>query len=249
MSKYQLPEIQELRAVKTSREVSYIIQAQRISELVLKEVVKKLKVGVTEVSLARFIVAEFKRRGVKALAFEPIVAFGKGSADIHHWATKARLRRGDMVMFDFGGTVNGYCSDMTRTYFFGEPTAKQKRVYLAVLQAQRKVLDKLNQSERRAKVLDLTARSWLTKKFGPKCFQHGLGHGLGTVIHEWPNLKAKSPDVLKPGMMVTLEPGAYLKGWGGVRIEDMILIQKKDVRNLTKVPKDLESVVIKNLKF
>jgi Xaa-Pro aminopeptidase len=244
MPEYQLPVIQDLRAAKTAREIFYITKAQRTSEQVLKAVVGKFRAGVTEISLARFIVGEFKRRGIKALAFEPIVSFGKNTANIHHEPGQAKLRRGDTVMLDFGCTIKGYCSDMTRTYFWGKPTTKQKRVYSAVLQAQQKVLNRLVKGERRAKVLDATARSWLIKKFGAKCFPHGLGHGLGTVIHEWPNLKSNSPDVLKPGMIITLEPGAYLKSWGGVRIEDMILIQKKGVINLTKPAKDLESAII-----
>jgi len=246
MFKHQLPVIQELRAVKTSREVSYIVKAQRISEAVLGRVVKRLRAGVTEIALARFIVAEFKRRGIKALAFEPIVSFGKNTTNIHHEPGRAKLRRGNTVMFDFGCTVNSYCSDMTRTYFFGQPTAKQKRIYVAVLAAQERALNLLSAGERRTGVVDAAVRRFLTKKFGPNAFLHGLGHGVGTAIHEWPSLKAKSPDVLKPSMVVTLEPGVYLKGWGGVRIEDMVVIRENGIKNLTKVSKDLKYVTVKN---
>ena len=245
MSKYGLPEIQELRAIKSRREISYITKAQRTSEMVLKEVVARLKVGVTELSLARFIVESFKRKGIRALAFEPIVAFGKGSADIHHWAGSTKLRRGDTVMFDFGCTVESYCSDMTRTYFFGEPTARQKKVYLGVLQAQEKVLHALKQGERRATKLDSLARTFLSRKFGLRAFPHGLGHGVGTAIHEWPNFKPKSPDVLRANMVMTVEPGAYFRGWGGVRIEDMVLIKSSGCSNLTHAPKDLSSVTLR----
>ncbi|MBI5466180.1 MAG: M24 family metallopeptidase [Candidatus Kerfeldbacteria bacterium] len=173
------------------------------------------------------------------------MSFGRNTANIHHEPSRAKLRPGDNVMFDFGCTMKGYCSDMTRTYFWGEPSTKQKRVYLAVLQAQQKVLDKLKQGERRAKVLDSTARNFLTKKFGKLCFSHGLGHGVGTAIHEWPNFKPESSDTLKPGMVMTVEPGVYLKGWGGVRIEDMVLIQWRGIKNLTRVPKDLSSAILK----
>lgn len=246
MSRYALPEIHELQAIKSARAVAYIVKAQRISEAVLAKVVRKLKVGVSEVQLARAIVAEFKRAGVKALAFEPIVAFGKGSADIHHWATRARLQKNQIVMFDFGATHNGYCSDMTRTFFFGEPTAKFKRIYQAVLSAQERALALLARGERRAKVVDASARTSLVRQFSKRSFPHGLGHGIGTVIHEWPSFKPKSQDNLRPGMVMTVEPGAYLKGWGGVRIEDMVLIKSHGIRNLTRAPKSLSSAIRDN---
>lgn len=245
MSNYRLPEIREVRAIKSQREVGYITKAQRISELVLKEAVSTLKVGVSEIALARFIVSRFKFHRTNVLAFEPIVAFGKSTADVHHEPGKARLKRGHTVMLDFGCTVEGYCSDMTRTFFFGQPTAKQKRVYAAVLSAQQSVLQALAKGERRTGTLDALARRPLTKKFGSHSFPHGLGHGLGTVIHEWPSFKPRSRDVLKPGMVMTVEPGVYLKHWGGIRIEDMVVITARGCRNLTKVPKSLQQAVLK----
>lgn len=244
MSRYQLPDVQEIRAIKTGREVANIIKAQRLSEVVLQFVVRRVRVGVSEIELARFIVAEFKRRGIKALAFEPIVAFGAGSADIHHWATKARLSKNQIVMFDFGATHKGYCSDMTRTFFFGNPSAKFKKLYSNVLAAEQKVFKALAHGERNAKKLDAIARNPLERKFGKLSFPHGLGHGVGVAIHEWPAMKPKSGDVLKPGMVVTLEPGVYINSWGGVRIEDMVHIKKHGATHLTKAAKDFSSIII-----
>lgn len=242
--KYQLPIIQELKAVKTKKELANIIKAQRISEKVLSEAVNKLRVGVTEVSLAKFIVGRMKYYGIKALAFGPIVSFGKNTANIHHQPGKAKLRKGDLVMFDFGTTVNGYCSDMTRTYIFGQPSKKQVRIYELVLKVQEKALGLLAKGERRTWVVDKAVRNYLHKKFGKKSFIHGLGHGIGTAIHEWPNFKPDSKDLLKPGMVMTIEPGVYLKGWGGVRIEDMVVIRPYGVKNLTNIPKDIVSITI-----
>ena len=147
-------------------------------------------------------------------------------------------------MLDFGTTVNHYCSDMTRTYFFGEPNAKQKKVYLAVLEAQNRSIQKLHAGERQAKIIDKTAREFLAKKFNNN-FKHGLGHGVGTVIHEWPSFSPKSEDIIPAGCVMTVEPGIYLKNFGGVRIEDMVLITKQGCRNLTNVPKDLKSAILK----
>jgi len=239
--------IHEVRAVKSRKEFTNIIKAQRISEKVLKDVLGKLKTNVTESAIAEFITKRFKNYGAPVLSFPPIVAFGKNTANIHHEPKKnkqSRLKEGDMVMLDFGCTVNHYCSDMTRTYFFGEPSKRQKKIYNDVLKAMELALNKLKNGEKRAKIIDKAARQFLNKKYGKKNFLHGLGHGVGTVIHEWPNFKPKSEDILPVGCVMTIEPGLYFKGFGGVRIEDMVLITKKGVKNLTKVAKDLESAIL-----
>ncbi|MCF7833880.1 MAG: M24 family metallopeptidase [Candidatus Pacebacteria bacterium] len=236
--------IHEVRAVKTQKELKNIIKAQRISEKVLKDVLKYLKTGVTEISTAQFIENSFIKYGAPVLAFPPIVAFGKNTANIHHEPNKTKLKIGDTVMFDFGCTINSYCSDMTRTYFWGKPNKKQEKIYLAVLEAEEKVIEKIKKGERRASVLDKVARDFLNKKFGAKKFPHGLGHGVGTVIHEWPNLKPASGDILPEGCVMTIEPGIYLKNFGGVRIEDMVLITEKSCINLTNVSKSLKDAIL-----
>lgn len=237
--------IHEIRAVKSKKELANIIKAQRISERVLGDVLKILKVGITEIQVANFIKKTFAKYGAPILSFEPIVSFGKNTANIHHEPGKNKLKMGDTIMLDFGTTINHYCSDMTRTYFFGKPSKRRQKIYLAVLEAQERVLRKIKSGERRAWVLDRTAREFLNRKFGAKHFAHGLGHGVGTVIHEWPNFKPKSKDIIPTGCVMTVEPGLYFKGYGGVRIEDMILITKNGYQNLTKAPKDLASVILK----
>lgn len=235
--------IHEIRAVKTKNELVNIIKAQRISEKVLQSIVTKLKTGITELEAANLIKKQFIKFGVPILAFSPIVSFGKNSANIHHEPGKTRLKPSDIIMFDFGCTVNHYCSDMTRTYFWGNPSARQKKIYLAVLEAQARALRKIAKGERRAKIIDQAARGYLGKKFRNN-FKHGLGHGVGTVIHEWPNLKPGSNDTLPVGCVMTVEPGIYLKNFGGVRIEDMVLITQKSCKNLTKVPKNLSNAIL-----
>ncbi|MFZ2150365.1 MAG: M24 family metallopeptidase [Minisyncoccia bacterium] len=235
--------IHEVRAVKNKKELSSIIKAQRISEKVLRDVLGYLADGITEIQVAKFIKKSFVKNGAPILSFPPIVAFGKGSADIHHEPSNVKLKKGDIVMFDFGTTWNHYCSDMTRTYFWGIPTEKQKKVYLAVLEAQNRAIRKLEKGERNAKVIDNSARSFLAKKYKNN-FKHGLGHGVGTVIHEWPNFKPKSEDIVPAGCVMTVEPGIYLKGFGGIRIEDMYLITKKGARSLTNVPRGLKDAIL-----
>ncbi len=243
--------IHEVRAVKNKKELASIVAAQRISEKVLQDVLKFLKVGITEIEVADFIKKSFVKYEAPTLSFSPIVAFGKNTANIHHEPGKSKLKKpvrrgggGTIIMLDFGTTVNHYCSDMTRTYFYGEPSIKQKKIYLDVLEAMNRALTTVAKGEKNAKVIDKIARTFLARKYKNN-FAHGLGHGVGTVIHEWPNFKPKSQDVLPVGCVMTIEPGIYLKGLGGVRIEDMILITKNGYKNLTNVPKDLESAILK----
>jgi Xaa-Pro aminopeptidase len=241
----QIKLIHEIRAIKSKKELVNIIKAQRISEKVLQDVLKILKTGVSEIEISNFIKRSFIKYGAPILSFTPIVSFGKNTADVHHEPGKNKLKKGDIIMLDFGCTVNHYCSDMTRTFFWGEPNFKQKKIYLAVLKAQELALNKIKKGERRAKIIDKAARDFLNKKYGAKKFSHGLGHGVGTVIHEWPNFKPKSKDIIPRGCVMTVEPGLYFKGFGGVRIEDMVLITQNGYKNLTNFSKDLKSAILK----
>ncbi len=245
--------IHEIRAVKSKKELLNIIKAQKVSEKVLQNILGELKTDITEIAIADLIKKLFIKYGAPILSFSPIVAFGKNTANIHHIPSRTKLRKGDIIMFDFGCTVNHYCSDMTRTYFWGEPNRKQKKIYTSILQAMDLALNKIKKGERRALIIDKTARNFLFKKFNAKKlarskiegFPHGLGHGVGTVIHEWPNFKPKSEDIIPVGCVMTIEPGLYFKGWGGVRIEDMVLITKTGSKNLTNVSKDLKNAILK----
>jgi Xaa-Pro aminopeptidase len=237
--------IHEVRAVKNKAELANIKKAQRISEHVLQDILKTLKTGVRENEIADFIKTSFIKYGAPILSFTPIVAFGRNTANIHHEPGNTRLKKGDIIMLDFGCTVNHYCSDMTRSYFWGMVNARQKKIYVDVLKAMNLAFDKIYDGERKAKIIDGAARNFLNKKYGSKKFPHGLGHGVGTVIHEWPNFKPKSEDILPVGCVMTVEPGLYFKNFGGVRIEDMVLITKDGYKNLTNVSKGLESAILK----
>lgn len=244
--------LHEVRAPKNKQELANIIKAQRIAEKVLADVLKFLKLGVSELEVQNFIKNSFVKYGAPILSFTPIVAFGKNSANIHHEPNDTKLKLGDIIMLDFGTTVNHYCSDMTRTYFFGMPTKKKdlerqkklQKIYLDVLKANEMAIKKLMQGVKDAKKIDSVARDFLTKKYKNN-FKHGLGHGVGTVIHEWPNFKQNTTDTLPVGCVMTIEPGIYIRGLGGVRIEDMLVIKEKGAENLTKAPKDLKSAILK----
>lgn len=231
--------IHEIRAVKNKKELNNIIKAQRISETVLNEALLKLRIGVSETEIDKEIKRLFIKHKAPILSFPPIVSFGKNTFNIHHKPSKNKLKKGDIVMFDIGCTVNHYCSDMTRTFFFGNPTKKQIGIYKKVLNAQNKSIEKIQNGERRAGVIDNLARKLLGKNF-----VHGLGHGVGTVIHEWPSLKPKSDDIIPNGCVITIEPGLYIKNFGGIRVEDMVLVTKNGYINLTKFPKELDDIIL-----
>jgi Xaa-Pro dipeptidase len=141
--------IHEVRAVKNKKELANLIKAQRISERVLLDAISFLKDGVTELQVEAFIKKSFIKHGAPILSFSPIVAFGKNIANIHHIPNKTKLKKGDTVMFDIGTTINHYCSDMTRTYFWGEPNARQKKIYEYVLKAQNLALLKIKSGEKK----------------------------------------------------------------------------------------------------
>lgn len=252
--------IHKVRAIKSKKEIESILKAQRISEQVLRGVLGFIKTraidnqkSVTEKEVENFIKNSFVKYKAPILSFAPIVAFGKNTFNIHHLPSETKLKNGDIIMLDFGTTINHYCSDMTRTYFFGEPDEKQKELYLNVLKAMDLAMEKIQKGERKGEKIDKIARDFLNKKYPIKKrkdaqsdgFCHSLGHGVGTVIHEWPSFRPNCDDVIEAGMIMTIEPGVYLKNFGGIRIEDMILITKDGYKNLTNMPKDLKSVILK----
>lgn len=177
------------------------------------------------------------------LSFETIIASGPNAARPHHEPTARKLSDGEMVIIDLGVKVGGYHADMTRTIFLGAPTKKQKDIYNTTLKAQSTAISYLKRGGRSALAADRSARAVIDKKF-PGAFGHSLGHGVGLKIHEHPTLAPKSKDILKPGMIFSIEPGVYLPGEGGVRIEDLVLLKGKGVEVLSQSPKSLSKMII-----
>ena len=171
-------------------------------------------------------------------AFESIIASGWRSALPHGVASDKKIKKGDFITFDFGATVNGYVSDMTRTVILGKATPRQKKIYNIVLKAQKAGVARIKAGVA-AKKIDEACRSIITKAGFGKNFGHGTGHGIGIFIHEGPRLSGKSDDILKVNNIVTVEPGIYISGWGGVRIEDDVLVTRTGGRILNKTPKTL----------
>jgi Xaa-Pro aminopeptidase len=224
----------ELRRCKDAGEVKAIEAAQRITDRVFDEVLGIIRPGVRERELAAEITYRFSLWGENA--FPPIVASGPNGAKPHAGASDRKLRKGDAVTFDIGCRRNGYCSDMTRTVFVGRPDPDLKQLYDIVLEAQRRGLAAVRHGVA-CRDADAAARGLIRDAgYGPY-FGHSLGHGVGIDVHEVPAVAHTSRHTLTTGDVVTVEPGIYLPGFGGVRIEDMVLVTRDGCRNFTKTPK------------
>lgn len=231
--------IQELRVVKEDGEVELVKKAARISDLSLREGVRDLEEGVSELEIAGKIEYSMKRLGAEGAAFPTIVAFGENSALPHATPSLERkLKSGDIVLVDYGARFKGYCSDSTRTMNYGKVGGREKDMFYAVLEAQKSALKKAGPNVK-CEDVDLEARRVLEEYGYAKHYIHSTGHGVGLEVHEPPRLAKGSEDVLKPGMIVTVEPGVYVRGLGGVRIEDLVLITGSGIEVLSSFEKDL----------
>jgi Xaa-Pro aminopeptidase len=198
--------------------------------------------GTAEREVAGAIEAAMRAAGYERQAFDTIVASGPNAALPHHRAGDRQLQSGDLVVLDFGGVLDGYCCDLTRTVCIGAPSLQARQVYDAVLAAQRAAIASVKPGVDAVSV-DAAARQVLEARGLGEAFGHGTGHGLGLDVHEEPRVARARPDVpnvaLEPGMVFTIEPGAYLPGWGGVRIEDDVLVTASGYEILTPIPREL----------
>ena len=230
--------IAEKRMIKTEAEIAKITEAQHIAERALSKVVTLLKPGVTEREISAELTFEMLMQGADALAFDNIVSFGENSANPHHHPSDKKLDKNELILIDFGARVKGYCSDMTRTFTLGTPHDELKAIHGIVLEAQAYALKHIK-AGMTGKEADSLAREYIRANGYVKEFGHSLGHGVGVEIHESPNLSTLSDTVLLPGMVVTVEPGIYIDGLGGVRIEDMVVVREDGITNLTNFNKNL----------
>ncbi len=230
-----------LRAIKSKEEIKLLKEASELGSKGYDFVVQNLKEGVTEEELAFGLEFFWKSHGGKNLAFEPIIAFGANSSKPHYRAGTTKLKKEDIVLIDIGVVKSSYHSDMTRTVFFGKPNSKLEEIYEIVREAQSRALN-LCKPGTTVGELDDAARKFIKEKGYGESFSHGLGHGVGLEIHEYPiirNSPGTSAIKLEPGMAITIEPGIYLPGIGGVRIEDLVVITENGHMNLTDRPKEL----------
>jgi Xaa-Pro aminopeptidase len=233
--------VESLRAVKDEEELDALRAACAISDRVYDRLAEEPFVGRTERDVAWTMAQLFHDEGAEQLAFEPHVLSGANGAAPHAHTTDRRIEAGETVVVDAGCTIGGYASDYTRTFATGPLPARLKDAYRVVLEAQQAALEGIR-AGRSGVDADALARSVVDGTSFAGTFGHGLGHGLGLLVHEAPRMSTESNDVLAPGNVVTVEPGIYLEGLGGIRIEDDVVVTPDGIENLTGVGKDLVEV-------
>ncbi len=231
----------ELRQRKDKQELAGIRKAIRRAEESFRELKKYIRPGARERGLALMLEVLMREKGARKAAFDTIVASGRNGAMPHAAATDRRIKKGDLVTIDFGAEAEGYFCDITRTICVGRPTAGQREIHALVLNAQTAAIRSVRPGAS-GKSVDAAARDMIKKAGQGNNFGHGTGHGIGLMVHEGPSISPLSRDRVEQDMIFTVEPGVYVPGWGGVRIEDMVLVTEKGAKVLTTLPRELEGL-------
>ena len=229
---------QKLRQVKTPTEVMAIRKACRITADAFRAILPKIREGMTEKELQIELNFTMLKLGADTMAFDTIIASGENGSLPHAIPGSRTIRRGDMITMDFGAKVGNYCADMTRTVAFGTPSEEMRRIYDTVLRAQTMCVDALA-AGKNCFDIDKLARDYIDARGYAGRFGHGLGHSVGIDIHEEPRLSPTCQEILKAGVVITVEPGVYVPGVGGVRIEDTCLVKENGCEALTEADKQL----------
>ena len=233
--------VERVAAVKDENEIECFKSACKIIDTVFAEILNIINEGMTENELAAEISFRTKMVGSEGDPFKPIIASGLRSALPHGISSMKEIKKGEIIVIDFGATIGGYAGDMTRTVAVGEPDEKMVQIYEVVLGAQQAAVDAAKEGISGAE-LDAVARDYISERHYGDQFGHSLGHGLGLDVHSWPRVSEANQEPLLTNMVVTIEPGIYLPGLGGVRIEDDIVIKNDGCVNLTGSPKEFISV-------
>jgi len=230
--------VEGIRIIKDAHEIETIRAAQNITDKAFTHIMDLIKPGAVERDLAVELEYFMKKSGAEDTAFDTIFASGPRSSLPHGAPTDRKLQMGDFITIDFGAKFGSYCSDMTRTVVIGKPSKEQLKIYNTVLLAQEKAIDYIKPGIL-GKDLDKIARDIISSEGFGDCFGHGLGHGVGVEIHEEPRISPLGDTLLQPGMVITVEPGIYIEGFCGVRIEDMLVVTENGCENFTKSKKQM----------
>ncbi|WP_449621502.1 M24 family metallopeptidase [Robertmurraya sp. Marseille-Q9965] len=233
--------LRKLRMVKDKKELSTIKEACALADYAIEVGCSEIKEGKTELEVLAAIEFALKKKGVTAMSFSTMVLTGTNGASPHGNPGQTKIQKGDLVLFDLGVVVDGYCSDITRTVAYGNINDKQREIYNTVLKAQLAAVEASKPGVTCSEV-DLTARKIIADAGYGEYFPHRLGHGLGISVHEYPSLTETNDLLLEKGMVYTIEPGIYVPGVAGVRIEDDVYVTENGVEILTKFPKELQTI-------
>ncbi|TKC15924.1 M24 family metallopeptidase [Robertmurraya kyonggiensis] len=233
--------LRKLRMVKDEKELSTIKEACALADYAIEVGCSEIKEGKTELEILAAIEFALKKKGVTAMSFSTMVLTGANGASPHGNPGQTKIQKGDLVLFDLGVVVDGYCSDITRTVAYGDISDKQREIYDTVLKAQLAAVEASKPGVTCSEV-DLTARKIIADAGYGEYFPHRLGHGLGISVHEYPSLTETNDLLLEKGMVYTIEPGIYVPGVAGVRIEDDVYVTENGVEILTKFPKELQTI-------
>ncbi|MDF2556997.1 MAG: aminopeptidase family protein [Bacillales bacterium] len=230
--------IWSMRMIKSNEETKKLREAARGADFAIEIGVKEIAAGKTEMQILAAIEYQLKKEGISKMSFDTMVLTGANGASPHGVPGNTKVQHGDLVMFDLGVVIDGYCSDITRTVAFGEPSEQQRAIYETVLKAQTAACNAVKPGKTCADI-DLTARNIIAQAGYGEFFPHRLGHGLGMSVHESPSVTSVNQLVLQEGMVFTIEPGIYIPGIAGVRIEDDVLVTADSVEIFTQFTKEL----------
>jgi len=233
-------EINEIRSTKTETEIKKIIKACEITEKTFSEIKSFFKIGMTEIELANALEFNARKLGAEELAFPLIVASGKNSSVPHHMTSDKKINKNELVLIDFGVKYKGYCSDLTRMFFTGKTPEKLNEMYSNVAKA-KQLAEKELAEKKDYSLAFKKADEFISKNLGQK-LMHDIGHGLGIEVHDFPKKNFGKKNILKKNMVLTIEPGYYKKGFGGIRIEDDYLITKTGFKKLSNAPKEVTEI-------
>lgn len=230
--------VEGMRIIKDEAEIKILRKATAMADECLKQLVTKIKIGVSENDLEWELLQIARRLGADGFSFPPIICFGKNTADVHHIKEPNRLKKGEAVLIDMGIEYQGYMTDMTRTFYTKTPSAAEQKIYSTVLEANTQAIRAIRLGKTTGEI-DRVARTIIKKASYGHRFGHSTGHGVGLEVHEDPAVSEKAKNKIQPGMVFTVEPGIYLNDLGGVRIEDMILVTQQGIEVMTKYPKKM----------
>lgn len=235
------PIIDEIRMVKDEKEIELMKKASQVNDRVMAELVKLISEEYQEKKICKLLSDIYEKYDTDSFSFYPLIAYGKNAAEPHHSSDSTSLKTGDSVIMDIGGWTNSYCSDMTRTVFYGEPEEEYKNIYNIVLQANLRGIDAVKPGVKLGDI-DKAARDVIEKAGYGKYFTHRTGHNVGIDVHEYPDVGIGSSIVAEEGMIFSIEPGIYVSGKCGVRIEDLVLVTKDGCQVLNGYTKELQVI-------